>query len=150
MPQLVARYNASYSRQVLPSAYPVYAGGTLHWLVLSADARLARVHLASERLAKGFATPSSFIMLLRKYLEGSRLVGVDQQPYERVLRLACGGAEHRVTLVVEVMGKHSNIILLDTDATVLGALKIVPPRQSRVRPIVPGVRYTASASPGTG
>jgi predicted ribosome quality control (RQC) complex YloA/Tae2 family protein len=121
----------------------IYAGGTLQWLVLSADARFARVHLASERLTKGFATPSSFIMLLRKYLEGSRLVEIEQQPYERVLRLACGGADHRVTLVVEVMGKHSNIILIDTDATVLGALKMVPPRQSRVRPIVPGVRYTA-------
>ena len=44
--------------------------------------------------------------------------------------------------MVEVMGKHSNIILIDADGTVLGALKIVPPRQSRVRPIVPGGRYT--------
>jgi predicted ribosome quality control (RQC) complex YloA/Tae2 family protein len=142
-----AAVGGQIQRIIQPSApsvsLSIYAGGTLHWLVLSADARFARVHLASARLTKGFATPSSFIMLLRKYLEGSRLVEIEQQPYERVLRLVCGGADHSVTLVVEVMGKHSNIILIDTDATVLGALKIVPPRQSRVRPIVPGVRYTA-------
>ena len=133
-------------RIIQPSApsvsLAIYGGGTLHWLVLSADARYGRVHLASERLAKGFATPSSFVMLLRKHLEGSRLVDMQQQPYERVLQLTFGAPEHRVTLVAEIMGKHSNVVLLDTDETILGALKIVPPRQSRVRPIVPGGRYT--------
>ncbi len=141
-----AAVGGQIQRIIQPSAptvaLSVYAGGNLHWVVLSADARLARVHLASERLAKGFATPSAFIMLLRKYLEGSRLVAIEQQSYERVLRLACGEADHRVTLLVEVMGKHSNIILVDSDGSVLGAVKIVPPRQSRVRPIVPGGRYT--------
>lgn len=141
-----AAVGGQIQRIIQPSAasvsLSVYADGSLHWLVLSADARFARVHLASERLAKGFATPSSFIMLLRKHLEGSRLVAIEQQSYERVLRLACGGSEHRVTLVAEVMGKHSNIILVDADEAVLGAVKIVPLRQSRVRPIVPGGRYT--------
>jgi predicted ribosome quality control (RQC) complex YloA/Tae2 family protein len=140
-----AAVGGQIQRIIQPSApsvsLSVYADGELHWLVLSADARFARVHLASERLAKGFATPSSFIMLLRKYLEGSRLVDIEQQPYERALRLTCGGKDHQVTLVAEVMGKHSNIILLDADTTVLGALKIVPSRRSRVRPIVPGGRY---------
>jgi predicted ribosome quality control (RQC) complex YloA/Tae2 family protein len=140
-----AALGGQVQRIIQPSApsvsLAVYAGGTLHWLVLSADARYGRVHLASERLAKGFATPSSFIMLLRKYLEGSRLVDLQQAPYERVLQLACGTPEHRITLVAEIMGKHSNLILLDTDETILGALKIVPPRRSRVRPIVPGGRY---------
>jgi predicted ribosome quality control (RQC) complex YloA/Tae2 family protein len=141
-----AAHGGQIQRIIQPSAptvsLAIYAGGALHWLVLSADARYCRVHLAFERLAKGFATPSSFVMLLRKHLEGSRLVDVQQQPYERVLRLTIGASEHRVTLVAEIMGKHSNIVLLDTDETILGALKIIPPRQSRVRPIVPGGRYT--------
>lgn len=141
-----AALGGQVQRIIQPSApslsLAVYAGGTLHWLVLSTDARHARVHLASERMAKGFATPSAFTMLLRKYLEGSRVMDLRQQPYERVLQLTCGAPDHRVTLVAEIMGKHSNVILLDTDETILGALKIVPPRQSRVRPIVPGGRYT--------
>jgi predicted ribosome quality control (RQC) complex YloA/Tae2 family protein len=141
-----AALGGQIQRIIQPSApsvsLAVYAGGSLRWLVLSADARYARAHLASERLAKAFATPSSFVMLLRKHLEGSRLLDIEQQSYERVLRLVCGGPAHQVTLVVEVMGKHSNIILLDADETVLGAIKIVPRRQSRVRPIIPGGRYT--------
>ena len=133
-------------RIIQPSApsvsLAIYAGGRQHWLVLSADAVYSRAHLSSERLAKGFPTPSSFVMLLRKHLEGSRVVDVYQQPYERVLHLVCGTDVHRVVLVIEVMGKHSNIILLDADQTILGAIKFVPMRQSRVRPIVPGLRYT--------
>src|SRR5579862_9160633 len=48
----------------------VYARGETYWLLLSADPSFARVHLVEGKLAKGFPTPSSFVMLLRKYLEG--------------------------------------------------------------------------------
>ncbi len=142
-----AAVGGQIQRIIQPSAptvsLAVYSGGRLRWIVLSADPVYARVHLSGERLAKGFATPSSFIMLLRKYLEGSRLVEVEQQPYERVLRLTCGSAEQHVILIVEVMARHSNIVLVDGDGAILGALRMVPPRQSSVRPILPGRRYSA-------
>src|SRR5579872_3718257 len=88
-------------------ALSVYAGGVRRWLLLSADARYARVHLCEEALAKGFATPSSFVMLLRKYLEGGRLVSVDQVPYERILSVSAESGAGSTRLVAEVMGKHS-------------------------------------------
>jgi predicted ribosome quality control (RQC) complex YloA/Tae2 family protein len=119
----------------------LYRDGGQCWLVLSADAATARVSFATERLAKAFAAPSSFVMLLRKHLEGTRLAEVRHVPEERVLILSFRGQEREARLVAEVMGKHSNVILVDESERVLGALKVVPSSHSRVRPIVPGREY---------
>jgi len=122
-------------------ALAVYHQGTQRWLLLSADTRYARVQVAEERLAKAFATPSMFVMLLRKHLEGARILDPKQPPRERVLRLPCQAGPVTLTLVVEVMGKHSNIVLVGEDGAILGAVKLVPHRLSRVRPILVGLRY---------
>ncbi|MDQ2743712.1 MAG: NFACT family protein [Chloroflexota bacterium] len=122
-------------------AFAVYSQGTQTWLLLSADTRFARVQVAEERLAKAFATPSMFVMLLRKHLEGARILDPEQPPQERVLRLPCQAGPITLTLVVEVMGKHSNIVLVGEDGAILGAVKLVPHRLSRVRPILVGLRY---------
>src|SRR5579859_3992688 len=121
-------------------ALSVYANGASRWMLASADARHARVHLVSGKLAKAFPTPSAFVMLLRKYLEGAHLASIDQLPDERVLRVTGSSRASATTLVVEVMGKHSNVILVAEDR-ILGALKIVPPHRSRVRPILIGREY---------
>jgi predicted ribosome quality control (RQC) complex YloA/Tae2 family protein len=132
-------------RIIQPSMYAValsvYGGGSQHWLVLSADPQSARVHLSSDRLAKAFATPSGFVMVLRRYLEGSRVRSVVQVVDERIIRVECGRADERFALLSEVMGKHSNVMLLDTNDRILGAMKVVTSRQSRVRPILPGHAY---------
>jgi predicted ribosome quality control (RQC) complex YloA/Tae2 family protein len=111
------------------------------WLLVSADARQARLHLASDRLAKAFASPSAFVMLLRKHLQGARISSLTQIPYERVTVVNCRRGDHETQLVVEVMGKHSNVILVDGSGRILGALKTISKRLSRVRPIVPGGAY---------
>lgn len=122
-------------------ALAIYAHGQQRWLVCSADAQYARVAFAHAKLAKAFATPSSYVMLLRKHLEGTRLRGAEQVHEERILSLTCAAPGRAVRLITEVMGKHSNVVLVDEDDAVLGAIKIVPPRQSRVRPILPGHPY---------
>jgi predicted ribosome quality control (RQC) complex YloA/Tae2 family protein len=143
--EVSAATGGQIQRIIQPSAasiaLAIYSGGDRRWLVMSADARYARVQFSGERLAKAFATPSSFVMLLRKYFEGGRLHGVEQVPFERILILTLGRQDHHVRLVTEIMGKHSNIILLDDSDTILGAIKLVPPRLSRVRPILPGRTY---------
>src|SRR5947209_15195131 len=108
----------------------VYADGERRWLVLSAHPQLARAHVASDKLSKAFSTPSSFVMLLRKYLEGSRIDEVAAVRGERILRLACHRLGGKVQFVAEVMAKHSNVILLDDTARIPGAVKIVCPRLS--------------------
>jgi hypothetical protein len=132
-------------RVIQPSAtsiaLAIYAGGVQRWLVLSADPRFARVNLSSDRLAKAFATPSPFVMLLRKHLDGARVEDIRQAPGERVLIMRCLEGEGAVELVAEAMGKHSNVILVG-DGKILGALKTIPHHQSRVRPILPGLPFS--------
>jgi predicted ribosome quality control (RQC) complex YloA/Tae2 family protein len=125
----------------------VYTGGSRHWLLLSADARFARIQF-SPKLARAFPTPSPFVMLLRKYLDGARIQSVQQLPCERVMTIHCRGSEGDVFLVGEVMGKHSNIMLLDAGNRILGAVKVVRPAESRVRPIGPGRQYSPPPQQG--
>jgi predicted ribosome quality control (RQC) complex YloA/Tae2 family protein len=119
----------------------IYAGGESHWMLLSADPAMARVHLSSQRLAKAYAEPTPFVMLLRKYLDGGRVVAVKHLPYERILELEVQARGDEVRLIGEVMGRHSNVMLVE-GSRVLGALKIVSPAKSRVRPILPGHEYS--------
>jgi len=130
---------------IQPSEYAVAlfvrAGGANHTLLLSAHPQQARVTLTSERLAKAFDEPSPFVMLLRKYLEGAAVLGIEQTGRDRVLRLAFRTRVASVTLIAEVMGKHSNIILVDEQDTILGALKRVTAAISRHRVVLPHQPY---------
>jgi predicted ribosome quality control (RQC) complex YloA/Tae2 family protein len=129
---------------VQPSLYGVglaiYIGGAQRWLLLSADPRFARIQLTT-RLAKAFPAPSPFVMLLRKYLDSGRVGSAEQRWRERVMTIRCHSHEGTVDLVCEVMGKHSNVMLVSGDRVILGAVKLVRPSESRVRPILVGRPY---------
>ncbi|MFN3652946.1 MAG: NFACT family protein [Armatimonadota bacterium] len=109
------------------------------WL-FSSDARWPRAHATRIR-RENPATPPGFCMLLRKRIGGSRLVEAEQVRFDRILRLTFRRGEESHTLVHEVMGRYSNLILLDEAGVVLGAAKVVPPSQTRVRPVLPGQPY---------
>ena len=116
-------------------------------LYLSARANSPRIHF-TDRVPENPAAPPMFCMLLRKRLTGGRLVGLRQPGLERALYLDFDcvnelGDLTRLTLAVEIMGRHSNIILVDTDGTVLDAIKRVDWDMSSVRPILPGLPYAA-------
>jgi predicted ribosome quality control (RQC) complex YloA/Tae2 family protein len=131
---------------VQPSTFAVAllirAGGANHWLVLSAHPQHARVALSAERMAKAFDEPSPFVMLLRKHLEGARLDRVEQVGRDRVLRLAFRAHATCATLIAEVMGRHSNVILVDDKDIILGAVKRITPTLSRQRVVLPHHPYT--------
>lgn len=117
-------------------------------LIISAHPQYARAHL-TQREYENPLTPPSFCMLLRKYLENSRLIDIEQPNFERILRFyfqtiyPIDGISQLV-LVVEIMGKHSNIILLNRqNSTILGAIKILNQQVNRFREIYPGIKYTA-------
>lgn len=121
-------------------ALQVRAGGQNHQLLLSAHPQWARAHLVTAwRLTSGFETPSAFVMLLRKYLEGARIDALEQPSHERVLRIDLrhvhGGASRTSTLIIEAMGRRSNILLVDPEETILGLLKRVTPAMSKERPL---------------
>jgi len=119
----------------------IYAQHQRHYLVASADARQARAHLTGTKLRRGVDTQVPLLLLLRKRARGGRIAGVRQPPFERILHLDISGPEEMVTLTVEAMGRHSNIILVDADGQVLDSIKRISARLSRVRPVLPGTRY---------
>ncbi len=111
-------------------------------LLLSAQASLPLVYL-TEVTKKAPMTAPSFCMLLRKYIGGGHLIGVQQPGLERVLVLMIErrdemGDMRLWKLIVEIMGKHSNIILVDSDDRIVDAIKHIPSSVSSVREVLPG------------
>ncbi len=118
----------------------IYAHGERHYLLASADAETARCHLVPGKLRRGVERPSPLGLLLKKYVEGARLVAVHQPPWERILHLDFSGPEGETRLIVETMGNRSNIILT-VEGEILDSIKRVGPSQNRYRVILPGKPY---------
>lgn len=114
-------------------------------LLLHGGVGSARVHLT----AGSFENPSSppmFCMLLRKHLSGARIRQVFQPPMERLLMLTLDcrdemGSETEKTLIVEMMGRQSNVVLTDQDGIILDCMRRVDTSMSEIRPLLPGMRY---------
>lgn len=114
-------------------------------LLLSARANSARVHF-TRYAPENPKEPPMLCMLLRKKLSGARLAGVRQPDLERLLFLDFDsinelGDEVRLTVAVEVMGRYSNIILLDGDGVIIDALKRVDAGMTSGRLVLPGLAY---------
>ena len=120
-------------------------GGGQTRLYLSADASLPLAYLTDESKAAPMQAPG-FCMLLRKHLGAGRIVDISQPGLERIIRFTIesynemGDLTHSV-LVIEIMGKHSNIILLDDREKVIDSIKRIPGSLSSVREVLPGRDY---------
>jgi len=123
-------------------------GGQNRWLYLSAHPQFARAHVTALKPAKITSEPPPFVMLLRKYLEGARIRSIEQPRWERIIEVIAdhrggpGSDEHfRYRLIVEIMGRISNIILCDEHGLILGSLKRVGAEVNRYRVIAANVPY---------
>lgn len=115
-------------------------------LLLSASAAHPRVHLTTQNKENPMTAPL-FCMLLRKHLGGGKLLAVRQPGLERQLYLdfECRddfGELVQKTLSVEIMGRHSNIILFDADGKIIDAVKRIDFTMSSKRQVLPGLPYT--------
>lgn len=116
-----------------------------HKVLFSARANSARVHI-TEHVLENPEIPPMLCMLFRKKLTGAKLVSVRQDQLERALSFIFDARNElgdlaRITLVIEVMGKYSNVILLDENLNIIDALKRVDSGMSSRRQILPGIRY---------
>lgn len=118
-----------------------YSDGQKRWLLLSAHPQLASVHLIPNKPQKLVAEPSTFVMLLRKYLEGGRVEFVKWEPWERIITLGVRLHDEHYELIAEVMGNLANIILVNEDRMILGALHPVSSAVNHYRAILPGQPY---------
>ena len=114
-------------------------------LLMSARANSARIHFTRD-LPENPKSPPMLCMLLRKRLSGARLAAVRQPDLERVLFLDFDAADEfgdatRLTLVMEIMGRYSNIILTDADGKIIDALRRVDAGMSSERLVLPGITY---------
>jgi len=114
-------------------------------LLLCAGASQARIHLTGIA-RENPAAPPMFCMLLRKHLGGGRLSGLDQPALERVVILTVDimdelGEPGRRRLVLECMGRYSNLILLDGQDRIIDCLRRVDLEMSEKRQVLPGLFY---------
>jgi predicted ribosome quality control (RQC) complex YloA/Tae2 family protein len=121
----------------------IYARRQRHYLLASAHAEMGRLHLVSEKLRRGMDKETGLLLLLRKYARGAVVAAIEQPPFERILHLEFDHPQWGCSeLIVEVMGRHSNIILVDASKRMLDTVKQVGPQMSPTRPILPGQPYT--------
>ncbi|WP_029233345.1 Rqc2 family fibronectin-binding protein [Butyrivibrio sp. VCB2006] len=115
-------------------------------LVLSADASLPLAYLTDESKASPMTAPN-FCMLLRKHIQNGRIISVTQPGgLERIIRFEVehldemGDLRHKV-LLIEIMGKYSNIIFTDENNMIIDSIKHIPASVSSVREVLPGREY---------
>ncbi|WP_227935755.1 Rqc2 family fibronectin-binding protein [Alkalihalobacillus deserti] len=126
--------------------FTIRAKGKNHHLLLSSNANFARIHLTNEKYDNP-SSPPMFCMLLRKHLEGSLIEKIEQLAMERVLIFHIKnkdelGDETFKLLYVEIMGRHSNITLVDKESgIILDSIKHVSLAQSSYRTVLPGHIY---------
>lgn len=114
-------------------------------LYLTANASSPRVNLTDETFENPMVPPN-FCMVLRKHIQGGTILGVDQFKLDRVIKINISTYDemgYLVTksLVIEIMGKHSNIILIDESNKIIDSLTKVNSLMSRVRELMPGLIY---------
>lgn len=131
---------------VLRLPQPTEDGSRTVKLYLSAGADSPRIHLTSASFENP-KSPPMFCMLMRKYLGSAKLVEICQIGLDRILHLVFEtrndmGDLIQLTVAIEIMGRHSNIILIDETGRVIDSIKRIDDTMSSVRPILPGVRYT--------
>lgn len=124
----------------------IKAPGEKSMLYISANSNLPHMTLIERKMDNPLKAPM-FCMLLRKHLSGGRILGIRQHELERIILVDVESRNELGDLttkriIVEIMGKHSNIILVDTEENViLDSIKRIPFSVSRVRQILPGLKY---------
>lgn len=124
----------------------LYAGRRAY-LLLSAHPQYARMLFVPQKLRRGLETETPLLLLLRKWVRGARLVDVRQPDWERVLELHFEGEAGVCTLIAEIMGRYSNIVLVNAEGRVLDALKRIGPDLNRYRVTLPGKLYAPPPPP---
>lgn len=115
-------------------------------LLLSANAQYPRFYITNQTIANPDKAPT-FVMVLRKYLEGSVLQSIEQLGVDRIIYFNFSnrnelGDQVQLVLSLELMGRHSNVILYDQKSGhIIDLLKRINPDENRVRLLLPKAKY---------
>lgn len=114
-------------------------------LLLSASASLPLIYITEENKPSPMTAPN-FCMLLRKHVGGGRILRIWQPGLERIIHFEIEhydemGDLRRKDLILELMGKHSNLIFCDENQTIIDSIKHISAQTSSVREVLPGRTY---------
>lgn len=118
-----------------------------HQLLLSIHPNFARIHLTTKKYDNPFEPPM-FARVFRKHLEGGRILAISQIGNDRRIEMdveskdEIGDTIHR-TVILEIMGKHSNLILVNEERKILEGFKHLTPNTNQFRTVMPGFQYEA-------
>lgn len=129
----------------------IRSGGGNHKLLLSANANQARAQLTVQTYENP-AEPPMFCMLMRKHLQSARILEVQQIGGDRILMIVFDCMDEmsdhvQKRLYLEIMGRHSNLTLVQQDGTIIDAIRHVNSEMSRVRTVLPGGQYHLPPQP---
>lgn len=119
-------------------------------LLISADASLPLLYLTEENKPSPITAPN-FCMLLRKHLQNGRITNISQPGLERIVHIDIEhldemGDLRGKTLIIEIMGKHSNIIFCDDNGMIIDSIKHISSAVSSLREVLPGKPYFVAAT----
>lgn len=125
--------------------FNVYSMGQSYKLLLSANNNEARIHLI-EKKYENPEVPPNFTFVLRKHINQAKIIGIEQKGLDRVVIFSISsidemGYDTSKKLIVEIMGKYSNIILTDENYIIIDSIKRVNESMSSVRQVLPGLKY---------
>ncbi|MDO4593897.1 MAG: NFACT RNA binding domain-containing protein [Tissierellia bacterium] len=123
----------------------IYSRSKSFKLLLSANNSEARVHFTNRKFENPI-TPPNFCMVLRKHLNQGKILNIEQNKLDRVLIFTISsidelGFNGEKKLIVEIMGKYSNIILTDENYKIIDSIKRISDNISSVRQVLPGFKY---------
>lgn len=115
-------------------------------LLISCHSTYNRINFTDKDL-KAFDTPSNFLMVLRKYLEGAIIKNISQIGLDRIIRFELQARDelkdyHTYFMYVELMGKYANLVIVDEDGKIVDCLKRIPPYENSTRTLYPSAKYT--------
>ncbi|TDL35094.1 fibronectin/fibrinogen-binding protein [Jeotgalibacillus sp. S-D1] len=139
----ISRIHQPFKNELL---FVIRAKGKNHKLLISAHPTYSRIQLTNEQYDNP-SEPPMFCMLLRKHLEGAIIESIYQKEMERIIifevrgRNEIGDVSYK-QLIVEIMGRHSNITLVDKERKmILDSIKHLSPAVNRARTIMPGAPF---------
>lgn len=138
----ITRVHQPFKHDVI---FHIRANGKNHKLLLSAHPSYSRVHVTNQAYENP-SEPPMFCMLLRKHIEGGFIEKIEQAGLDRIMIFRIKsrneiGDETVRTLYVEIMGRHSNIILTDGEGAIIDGLKHLSPSMNSYRTVLPGYDY---------
>ncbi len=125
-------------------------GNATYRLVISADAGIPLMYL-TEKVKENPMVAPNFCMLLRKHIGNGRITGICQHGFDRIVEISLEHLDEMgdlctKKLIVEIMGKHSNIIFVDSNNIIVDSIKHISHMVSSVREVLPGREYVYPVS----